>query len=181
MKQASLKLRITTIVALLSFCIMTLSTTGAMAQSTDKKVPHSLNAYVQGTDTAGDVLTGVVTITSFINQNNQLFAQGTLNGTLTSATGTVTPISNQGVTLPVSGVDPSCQILNLTLGPLDLNLLGLVIHLNQVVLNINAVPGSGNLLGNLLCAVANLLNGGGTLSGLLTQLTSLLNQILGAL
>jgi hypothetical protein len=68
----------------------------------------------------------------------------------------------------------------LTLGPLDLNLLGLMVHLNQVVLNITAQPGPGNLLGNLLCSVANLLNGG-NLSNLLTQLTGLLNQILGAL
>jgi hypothetical protein len=53
----------------------------------------------------------------------------------------------------------ACPILDLTLGPLDLNLLGLTVHLNQVVLNIAAQPGNGNLLGNLLCAVANLLNG----------------------
>ncbi len=77
--------------------------------------------------------------------------------------------------------EPSCSILNLVLGPLDLNLLGLTVHLNQVVLNITAIPGAGNLLGNLLCAVANLLNGGGTLSTLLNQLTALLNQILAAL
>jgi hypothetical protein len=42
---------------------------------------------------------------------------------------------------------------------LHLNILGLVIDLNQVVLHITAVPGSGNLLGNLLCGIANLLNG----------------------
>ena len=81
----------------------------------------------------------------------------------------------------VSGIDPNCQILNLVLGPLDLNLLGLTIHLNQVVLNITAVPGAGNLLGNLLCDVANLLNTGGGLSTLLTQLQTLLNGILAAL
>ena len=51
----------------------------------------------------------------------------------------------------------------LTLGPLDLNLLGLMVHLDQVVLDITAQSGAGNLLGNLLCSVANLLNGGGTL------------------
>jgi hypothetical protein len=34
---------------------------------------------------------------------------------------------------------------------------------------------------HLLCAVANLLNGGGPLSTLLTQLQTLLNQILAAL
>jgi hypothetical protein len=63
------------------------------------------------------------------------------------------------------------------LGPLHLDLLGLVVDLNQVHLTITAVPGAGNLLGNLLCAVANLLNGGGTLGGLST----LLNQILAIL
>jgi hypothetical protein len=52
-------------------------------------------------------------------------------------------------------------------------------------LNITAQSGSGNLLGNLLCSVAHLLDntGGGSsgLSGLLQQLTSLLNQILAQL
>ena len=78
-------------------------------------------------------------------------------------------------------VTASCTILALTLGPLDLNLLGLMIHLDQVVLNITAVPGAGNLLGNLLCSVANLLNGGGPLGTLLNNVVNLLNQILGAL
>ena len=54
----------------------------------------------------------------------------------------------------------ACDILNLVLGPLDLDLLGLLIHLNRVVLDIVAVAGAGNLLGNLLCAVAGLLDGG---------------------
>lgn len=41
-----------------------------------------------------------------------------------------------------------CPILNLILGPLDLNLLGLTVTLpNGLVLNINAVSGPGNLLG----------------------------------
>ena len=46
---------------------------------------------------------------------------------------------------------------------------------------ISAIPGGGNLLGNLLCSVANLLNGGGPLSNLLTNLSDVLNQILAAL
>jgi len=74
----------------------------------------------------------------------------------------------------------ACNVLDLVLGPLNLNLLGLVVTLNQVHLNITAVPGAGNLLGNLLCAVAGLLNGGG-LSGVLGQIASLLNQILALL
>ena len=66
------------------------------------------------------------------------------------------------------------------LGPLELNLLGLKVNLNRVVLDIVAVTGAGNLLGNLLCAVTGLLDGG-PLAGLLGQLNNLLNQILDAL
>ena len=73
----------------------------------------------------------------------------------------------------------TCDILHLNLGPLDLDLLGLVVHLDKVVLDIVAQSGAGNLLGNLLCSVAGLLDGG--LGGLLGQLSDLLNQILGIL
>jgi len=176
----SVKQRITAIGAILSFFILTMTATGAMAQPAPK-VPHSASAFVQGSDGAGNVLNGLVNITNFSVQGNQLVAQGVLNGTLTTADGSATSVVNQPVTLPVSSIDPNCQVLNLVLGPLDLNLLGLTIHLNQVVLNITAVPGNGNLLGNLLCSVANLLNGGGPLNTVLTQLQTVLNQILGAL
>ena len=62
-------------------------------------------------------------------------------------------------------------------GPLDLDLLGLVIDLDRVVLDITAQSGPGNLLGNLLCAVAGLLDGNAPLN----QIVSLLNQLLGLL
>jgi hypothetical protein len=52
-----------------------------------------------------------------------------------------------------------------------------MVHLDKVVLDITAQSGPGNLLGNLLCAVANLLNGGGPLQ----QIANLLNQILNLL
>ncbi|HEY8186716.1 MAG TPA: hypothetical protein VIF64_11630 [Pyrinomonadaceae bacterium] len=50
-------------------------------------------------------------------------------------------------------------------------------HLNPVLLIISAVPGAGNLLGNLLCAIVNLLNGGGPL----TSIVALRNQLLALL
>ncbi len=80
-------------------------------------------------------------------------------------------------------VQQSCNILTLDLGPLHLDLLGLVVDLNAIHLTITAQQGSGNLLGNLLCAVANLLNGTGTgtLSGLLTQIVNVLNGIVAGL
>jgi hypothetical protein len=71
----------------------------------------------------------------------------------------------------------SCPILDLQLGPLDLDLLGLRVQLSQIDLDITAEPGPGNLLGNLLCAVASLLDG----VDLSSLLGDLLQQLLDAL
>lgn len=107
-------------------------------------------------------------------------ALSVVNRTL-QASGTVT---NGTTTIPFSGVplDPpaSCPILALTLGPLHLNLLGLVVDLNQVVLNVTSQPGPGNLLGNLLCTVTNLLNNNSSLTAV-TQLVNHINTILAGL
>jgi len=46
-----------------------------------------------------------------------------------------------------------CDVLNLTLGPLHLELLGLIVDLNRVVLTIKA-DSQGGLLGSLLCGLA---------------------------
>lgn len=72
-------------------------------------------------------------------------------------------------------VQATCTILHLTLGPLDLNLLGLLVHLDRVVLNIDAQPGGG-LLGDLLCGIANLLAGLNLLTTL-NRIVSILNQL----
>lgn len=107
-------------------------------------------------------------------------AVGTLAGTLTDSVGNVVGTVEQQLSMPVGVAQASCEILELTLGPLDLNLLGLVVQLDQVHLLIEAVPGPGNLLGNLLCAVAGLLDGGlnlNVLTGLLNAIVNLLNNL----
>ena len=73
-----------------------------------------------------------------------------------------------------------CPILVLDVSAIHLDVLGLVVDLAPISLDITAVPGQGNLLGNLLCAVATLLNGtgGGLLAGLLAQINQLLQNIL---
>ncbi|WP_299051922.1 hypothetical protein [uncultured Nocardioides sp.] len=75
---------------------------------------------------------------------------------------------------------PACDVLNLVLGPLDLDLLGLEVSLNRVVLDIVARSGAGNLLGNLLCAVTGLLDGL-SLGPVLQRLVDALNDLLGGL
>ena len=123
--------------------------------------------------------TGTLNIQRFATQNGQIVAVGTLTGTLTDSVGTVlgSIVRTVALLLDSALTQASCDILHLELGPLDLNLLGLVVHLNRIVLDISAVPGPGNLLGNLLCAVAGLLDN----TGVLRQIRQILNSILAIL
>ena len=107
------------------------------------------------------------------NQQGELVATGVLSGILTTATGATSSILRT-ISLPVQVGQTTCDILHLDLGPLSLDILGLKVDLSRVVLDITAESGAGNLLGNLLCAVAGLLDNPGGLA-------TLLNRILGAL
>lgn len=141
----------------------------------------------------GKSYVGAFTVTSFKKVDGAIRAFGTFNGVNPlDATDTVTSAGYADVVIggatnsAAAAATGSCQVLDLTLGPLHLDLLGLVVDLNAIHLNITAQQGPGNLLGNLLCAVAGLLDNTGTggtggLSGLLTSITNLLNQILAQL
>jgi hypothetical protein len=98
------------------------------------------------------------------------------------ATITVTNITtNQSLSDLVvpAQVGAACDILSLDLGPLNLDVLGLVVDLSEVNLDITAVPGPGNLLGNLLCAVAGLLDGPSPLAQVIDRLLGIINGLLG--
>lgn len=168
------------IVAVLVAMIVVLGVSG---KAEAKKTSGSLTKEITGTVEGVGTFTGTETINRFAVQNGQLVAIGTVSGTITDTEGNVVQtITNQSFTQQVSVTQASCQILDLTLGPLHLDLLGLVVDLNQVHLTITAEQGSGNLLGNLLCAVAHLLdNTGGGGGGALQPIANLLNQILGIL
>jgi hypothetical protein len=128
---------------------------------------------------SGGVLDGVLTITSFaVNEAGQLVANGVFTGTVT-INGVTTAITST-VTSILQATPGSCPILDLVVGPLHLDLLGLVVDLNQVHLTITAQSGPGNLVGNLLCTVTHLLDTG-AVPGLIQQLIDLINQLLGGL
>src|SRR6187397_178026 len=164
---------------------------GAALAATATAAPKPANVPVPVTGTFTDALggtgtfTGTYTINRVAKSGGALAAVGSVTGTAVDSTGATVGSATQAVTVPLQAAG-TCDILHLTLGPLDLNVLGLVIHLDRVVLDITAEQGPGNLLGNLLCAVAGLLDpptggGGGGLSGLLNSIIALLNQILGQL
>ncbi len=163
--------------------------TGVAAQTATGK----LSSPVKFTSADG-AFDGVFVPSRFVaTKAGKVLARGVVVGQVTKSGGSAEWVS-RSVSMPVqtakaptttsSAVSESavpvisCRVLNLVLGPLDLDLLGLVVHLDKVVLDITAVP-AGGLLGQLLCAVANLLSGG--LAGLLGQLATLLNQILAQL
>ncbi|HZT92960.1 MAG TPA: hypothetical protein VE985_00590 [Gaiellaceae bacterium] len=72
--------------------------------------------------------------------------------------GLATSANLLGFSVPVKSTQQSaaagtCPILDLILGPLHLDLLGLVVDLNQVHLSITATP-NGGVLGSLFCSLA---------------------------
>ena len=157
---------------------------------------------VAGSIVGGGTFTGTFTAThlSFDPVTHQLTMQGVLNGTATTATGVV-EVVDQAFSAPMSlsrtaggsatqigsaqlGSTPVrpvaqtvCDILFLDLGPLHLDLLGLTIDLAEVILDINAVTGGGNLLGNLLCALLGLLDPVAVIAAI-SQLIDMINAIL---
>jgi hypothetical protein len=69
------------------------------------------------------------------------------------------PLQPLGFTVQVhpavaSAAAVTCPVLDLTLGPLNLNLLGLVVDLNKVHLTITATQGGGTL-GDLFCSLSH--------------------------
>jgi hypothetical protein len=163
---------------------------GAVAKNANGK----LTSRIVGTASDGSKVTGSFSPLKFVKRDGKQQVQGLVQGVVTHADGTketfsalrvmkVKSINGKSLSGLASHGAPlaaSCDVLHLILGPLDLDLLGLQVHLDKVVLDIVAATGAGNLLGNLLCAITGLLDGG-PLAGLLGQLNTLLGQILDAL
>jgi len=161
-----MKLKVSLLITVLT---MALAGVAAFATTSASAAPPTPSATATLTN-AGTVVNGTLSNLQVVNQAGQLL----LNGTFTDTAGNATAFSTPILDATAAG---SCQILDLTLGPLDLDLLGLVVHLDQVHLNITAQSGPGKLLGNLLCGVAGLLDNGASNNAI----ANLLNRLLGLL
>jgi hypothetical protein len=119
----------------------------------------------------GNVLGGL----SATDLNNLL---GGLTGLLNGVLGQLTAPS------AVSSADPTTSILHLSLGPVDLNLLGLEVSLDNcangpVTVDITAESGPGKLLGNLLTSLSHLLDGPANGHAIANALNRVANEING--
>jgi hypothetical protein len=168
--------------AAITCCAVTLI--GAGTASAQDAVPLAKKVAVTGTNKGKD-FKGTYTINRFTTSAGKLYAVGTLKGTLRNRS-----VTRRGVRIPATATRPAqgaqvlppleggCQVLNLVLRPITLNLLGLVVRTNLINVRIDALPSTqpgGGLLGDLLCGITNLLNPTSTPLG---QLAQALNAIL---
>ena len=171
------KLRMIALAAVASLAVLALGAGSAAAQAPAQAAP--LTKKVTMTGTKG--FAGTFTIDRFARRAGKTVAIGTVRGTLRGKR-----VTKRDVAIPVavargaqgSQIPPTpgaCQILNLTIQPIDLNLLGLRVRTSRIDLRIEGVPGAGNLLGNLLCGITGILDPAAVTP---SQLTALLNAIL---
>src|SRR5918995_6704465 len=114
---------------------------------------------------------------SYQSATDRLRIGGILTGTATLIDGATESVREEFRTqLSVTQQRRRCEILDLDIGRIHLDLLGLVVNIAPIHINVTAVRGAGNLLGNLLCALVGLLD---DLSG--PDLADFLDGLLGAL
>jgi hypothetical protein len=111
-----------------------------------------------------DIVDGVLTATG-----------GTVSGTISGLPFT-TDIENFRLEFEPGG-EEGCSILDLELGPIDLDLLGLHVDTSPICLSITAFEGEG-LLGDLLCGLSGILDGVLNVDDLTDALEEILSEVL---
>src|SRR5687767_5915012 len=158
-------------VAALVGSLVAVSATSALAQGGNNPNTNRLDVPISGVVQNVGTIAGTFKISKFATGGpTGIVAIGQLNGTITDTVGNTRSVVTT-ISWPVTGHSAdafascdsdstrACDILELVLGPLHLDLLGLVVDLNQVVLTITGTTGAGDLLGNLLCGITGLFDG----------------------
>jgi hypothetical protein len=167
--------------ALLPMALCAAIATAPATASAQEPTPLTQVVAVTGKSGSGKQFRGTYAIDRFRTSSGKLVAVGTLRGRVGERR-----VAKRGVTMPAAlsevpasaqlpPIPNACEILDLVLGPIRLDLLGLVVRTNRINVRIDAVPGPGNLLGNLLCAITGLLDPQATSP---RQLAPALNAIL---
>lgn len=126
---------------------------------------------------------GMLRVTRFAAVGNSLFATGLVTGTLVDDVGHLSsiiktvsiPVPLLGLAAPGVKTAGLCSVLNLATGPIDLNVLGLQLHLDQVALDLSADGAS--LLGGLICTITGLLGSAGSAADIATNLNQLVSTL----
>ena len=180
------KSRMAALAAVAAFALLLVGGAGSAAAQT-QGTPFTKVVKMTATAKNGKKFRGTYTISRFTQSGGKVFAVGKLKGKLKGRT-----VRKSNVRIPVTlqrhqaaGAsqlpDPTpgaCQILDLVLQPIDLNLLGLHLATSRIELLLEAIPGAGNLLGNLLCAITGILDPQAATPATPSVLTQVLNALL---
>jgi hypothetical protein len=169
----------------------------------ERATPRALVLPLTGAGTGGVRFNGTVAVQRFVYQDGEIFAIGTVSGSLSGPSGPIGTSIALPVAFPVHvGNGPTvrqerelihpgapgygarvilaqastCGVLHLDLGAIDLNLLGAVVTTTPVTIDING--DTGGPLGNLVCAILATVN---NVVGLVKLLNSLLGVVTGLL
>lgn len=151
---------------------------------------HGAGVDVPFTSTSGEqgeqVVNGVFTIQRFVQEGAQVVAVGKVTATTSSSEGNVQNFVTQArlPLLPSTTPGDVCSTLQVELGPLDVDLRGQRLQLDQIAVDITAqsvdvttTPGTDNQLATQLCSIGGLLDRGELSSGG-AQLAEQLNRLL---
>ena len=155
--------------------------------------PGSVKLPVNGTFKGGGIFSGTATINRFENRGDEIWAVGFVTGVLSRGNKTIGNIVAGEFAWPVSlssrasshgalsaaKITPSqetCEVLQIGLGPIDVNLLGFSVSLGAITFDI--VGEVGTPLGDLVCSIVALL---GTVADVVDLVVGLLNTLLGLL
>jgi hypothetical protein len=160
-------LRMSVLACVLAACGLLAATVDANGAPTGSAVAQSSqqadDVQTSGTTTQVGTMTVQLQVKRFVKRGGRLYAVGTaigrFNPTAANAQVYATGTDLRTFVVPVrklkrlASAQRICPILDLTLGPLILNLLGLRIHLEETHLTITA-DSEGGLLGSLLCSLS---------------------------
>jgi hypothetical protein len=136
-------------------------------------------------DTAAEIAAGVngvaqaaefnatFTLQRFNVEMGRLVAEGTLTD-IPPVAGSATTLGLVGVT--VAGMSRSCEMVHVDFGPLDVNVHGTVVHLNDFAIHVSD-PGTGPLR-QTLCAIGNAPDDVTVLRPLLNELLDLVGCLM---
>lgn len=156
---------------------------------------------ISGTVEGGGTFSGTFSLQRFVARDDQIFAVGVISGAVTGAgnagrTGVTGPVelpvtasqagaspairNQRGSAVPldrpvIQYVQQTCGVLHLEIGGVNLDLLGLAVSLDPIVLDLSG--DAGGVLGNLVCQALELLNNVVGLVGILNQLLGLLGGL----
>lgn len=159
----------------------------AVAANSAVKLP------VTGTFAAGGQFSGSLVINRFEQRGNDIVAIGFVSGTLSRGSKALGTALAGEVAWPVSLSTTSsalhsasnlraeatpCSVLSISLGAMDVNLMGFDVALGPTTLNLSGQTGP---LGDLVCSIEDLLGNVAGVVNLLNNLLGLLTGLLGGL